>query len=259
MKKIAFTIADEKNMPYAKMMENSLRKFHSEEELPLIIITGDELNALLAQDNQFFYRATPIIANKLFDEGYDLVIKIDADSLVVGKLDYVFDSEYEVGTVYNWNRVDPEKYGEIGVCTIQPIEYYNCGFVAMKSHKFVKHWLHLCMSPHFERMPMREQGFLNVLTHYGFYKTMCFDDFNPFNFYSSWHGLRSKSEWNKIVLKTLNNEKVMVLPQGREGYPEQDKIIRVVHWAGGNEDIKMNYKVYFSDEVSSYLDELTNG
>jgi lipopolysaccharide biosynthesis glycosyltransferase len=85
VKKIVFTIADDNNLKYAEMMEKSLRKFHSEEDLPLVVIKGDDLKARLTIDPMFFYRATPIIASELLKD-YDVVIKIDADSIVTGDL-----------------------------------------------------------------------------------------------------------------------------------------------------------------------------
>ena len=123
-----FTIADDNNLPYAKMLENSFKKFHP--TVPFHIVTGDELAEYTKADPKFFYRATPIIANKYIKE-YDLVLKIDADSIVTGSLDYVFNTkDYDIGTVMNWNRVDPQKYGAVGGWGIHPTDYFNCGFVS---------------------------------------------------------------------------------------------------------------------------------
>lgn len=249
--RVAFVVADTKSEWMLRMFVNSLRKFHTEEELPLVVIGQKELDAMT--DPAKYYKMTPFIAKDLIKE-YELVIKFDVDQLIVGDLSYMWRKviEYDVGTVYNWNRVDPPRFGEVGLTTIAPIEYYNCGLVAMKSEKFVNHWWKLCQSQHFERMPMREQGFLNILTHYGFYRVVCFDDYNPITEESSWWGLRSKGEWNKVVLK--NGE--MILPVGVDGYPETNKKLKVLHWAGGDGSPKMDYRLYFSEEVIAHLDYL---
>lgn len=249
-KRVAFVIASGKQAWMLKPFVNSLRKFHSEEELPLIVYGDKEMDAI--QDPAKFYRATPMFANRLIDD-YELVIKFDVDQIVTGKLNYIFDSDYEVGVVYNWNRVDPRTYGEVGLCTILPQEYFNCGFVAMRSKKFIEKWWNMCISRHFDRMPMREQGFLNILCHYGDYKVRCFDDYDVLHNYSSWHGLASKGEWNKVVMR--NGE--MVLPAGKDGYPNMDKVIRLIHWAGGDNEQKMDYKIRFNEECITYLDYLT--
>lgn len=249
-----FCVADKKNEPYATALRNSLRKFYTEEELPFVLYDQEALDKI--EDPQKFYRATPYFASKLFEQGYDLIIKADADQIITGKLDYMLDDKkhFDAGVVYNWNRVDPQKYGEIGFATISPIEYVNCGFVVMKSKEFVNHWMRLCYGKHFDRMPFREQGFLNTLVYYGNYSILFLDNFDPIFNYSAWHGLLSKSEWNKI--KLVGDE--LVLPQAGDGYPEMDKKIKVIHWAGGEEAQKMNYRLYFQEDVIKRLDYLTH-
>jgi hypothetical protein len=49
---------------------------------------------------------------------------------------------------------------------------------------------------------------------------------------------------------------LMVIPKGKDLFPEQDKTIRAIHWAGGKVDTKMNYRVYFQQEVQNYIDEI---
>ncbi len=247
--KVAFVVADKNNEWMLKPFVNSLRKFHSEEELPLLIIDQEKLDKI--KDRDKFYKMTPLIARDLIKD-YDLVIKFDVDQIITGDLSYMWRVEYDVGTVYNWNRVDPAMYGEVGLATIYPTEYFNCGLVAMKSERFINNWWRLCNSVHFDRMPMREQGLLNALCHYGDYKVVCFDDVDRMREYSAWHGLRSKGEWNKCIIKNAE----MILPAGEDGYPEMNKKIKILHWAGGSESPKLNYQLYFNDECVKYLDWL---
>ena len=170
---VVFTIADDNNLGFANALEKSFKNFHS--DITFKIIKGEELLGYLKQDPNFFYRATPIIAEELFKE-YELVIKIDADSIVTGKLDYVFDTEdYDVATVMNWNRIDPAIYGLVQGWGINPVQYMNCGFVAMRSKKFVHHWKILCFSEQFNALQYREQDLLNILVYYGNYNVRCLD------------------------------------------------------------------------------------
>jgi len=246
---IMFTVADDKNRPYAEMLAKSLRKFYDAKTLPFRIYGNEDIAKF--KDPAFFYRATPLIAKDLIKE-YELVIKIDADSLITGNLDFILNSTgWDVGTVYNWNRTDPLTYGLVSVASLAPQEYYNCGFVAMRNADFINHWDRLCHSVHFDRLQYREQDILNLVCHYGNFKVKCFDDYDPVYNYSAWHGLRSKGEWNKIIVQ--NNE--LVLPKADDRYPERDKQIKVIHWAGGN-GVKMNYKAFFTEEVIKYLDNL---
>jgi hypothetical protein len=243
---VFFTVADAQNKVYAKMLKNSFDKFHQHD-----FRVYDEQFALERQisPNNFWYLSTPLIAKEIFAEGHEWVIKIDADSIITGDLDIVFsDPFFDVGTVYNWNRIDPKTYGEVSLLTIQPLEYFNNGFVVMHSKEFVDHWYKACKSVHFDRMPMREQGFLNILCHYAGFNVRCLDDFK------FWFGLRSKGEWNRCIMK--GND--MILPKGQDHYPMEDKIIRIIHWAGGAGGVKMNYRIYFQEECIKYLDWLVS-
>lgn len=245
--KIVFTIADDRNKPYAKMLENSLRKYHDFE----FRVYDEKFAAERGIDSQtFFYMATPLIAREIFKEGFEWVIKIDADSIVTGSLDNIFyDTFFDTGVVYNWNRIDPRTYGEIGLLTIQPQEYFNNGLVVMHNKDFVEDWYHACRTVHFQRMPMREQGFLNILCHYsGRYNIRCLDDS------AYWYGLKSKGEWNKCII----DKNDLVLPKGKDNYPNENKIVKVIHWGGGEGGVKMNYKIYFQEECIKFLDWLVS-
>lgn len=242
MKRVAFTIADQENMPYAKMMANSLMKFHP--DLDLIIYTekdvGEKIN---------FYRATPMFAKELIKR-YDVVLKIDSDSIITGNLDYIFEQEYDFGGVINYNRTDPKTFGYVKVWDVDPFEYFNAGFVALKSKRFIDHWWSLCNGPHFNNYQYKEQDLMNIMIHYGDYKIKSFDRPDKVYDYHAWHGLLSKGEWNKIIMK--GDE--LVLPKNKE-YPEEDKIIKVIHWAGGKSE-KMNYRIFFKEDVIKRLDYL---
>jgi hypothetical protein len=248
-KVIAFTIADENNMKYAKMLENSLRKFHSEEELPFVIYSPKQWE--LNKDPHFFYRACPYYAKELIKE-YDLVLKLDADQIITGDLGHILDDTgYEVGTVLNWNRVDPTIYGEVRVWDINADKYMNCGLVAMRSEAFINHWWALCQSEHFNVYQYREQDLLNILLHYGMYNYKCFD------WGETWNGLIAKGEWPRTQI--IDN-KLVIMPQQLDNgafFPEKPKLLKVLHWAGGAAGTdKMNYRIGFPEEVVEYIDEL---
>jgi len=245
--KVFFTVADDKNMPYATKMINSLRKFHSEEELPVVIYTEKEVG-----DPTNFYRQKAMFARELINE-YDLVIGADADQIITGPLDYLFEGDYDMGGVLNFSRVDVQKYGVVTTLDIAPQAYFNCGLVAMKSKQFVDHWWALCNSYHFNNYQYREQDLMNIMIHYGHYKIKCFDHADPETGYSAWHGLLSKGEWHRMILK----DGKLVLPAGDDKYPDHDKEIKVMHFAGGqNNPEKMNYRLFCSEEVISHLDGL---
>ncbi len=246
-KVVVFTIADNNNLKYAKALESSFKHFHP--DIPFIIYGQEELDK--NPDPLKFYRATPYYARELIKE-YDLVLKLDCDQLILGNLDYVFTQEYDVGSVLNINRVDPQRYGVVQGWGIIPQQYVNCGFVAMRSKEFVDHWWKLCNSEHFERMQYKEQDLLNILFYYGNYKTICFDHYDAVNNYSAWHGLVAKGEGVHAVIK----DSKIIVPKGRDGYPDKDVELKAYHWAGGSNELKMDYQKHFTEEVIEYIDTI---
>lgn len=251
-KQIAFIIADDRNLPYAKMCINSLRKFHSADELPVKLITGKELEMRLIMDKDFFYRAIPIIASELLQE-YELVLKLDADQIITGPLtDILEDKSYDLGSVLNFNPTDYKNLGPITTYIIHCMTYMNCGFVAMRNKKMVDHWKKLCLTPAiFNNLQYREQDIMNILFYFGDYKTKCFDHKDPQKTTTSWYGLASYGEWLRVELQ---GDK-LILPKNENGYPDKDIEIRCIHFAHGNVE-KMNYKIYFEESVIKRLDYL---
>ena len=238
--KIVFTIADSKNEPLAKLLEKSFKHFHPDVEF--VIYDQKKLDEMGYKEiPNFFYLATPFIAKELIKE-YSLVVKIDADSIITGPLDSVFnDTSYDLGVVLNNNRLE-----SLVTCLNIPYKTYaNCGFVAMRSREFVEHWWSLCMGQFFKQFQYREQDLLNIIIHYGNYNVMCFDAFDE------WLGLTSKSEWgrfevhgNKLVCPSDNN------------YNQTQKIVCAIHAAGGNSQ-KWNWSTQFQPEVVKYLENIT--
>jgi hypothetical protein len=259
--RVAFTIADEKNYWMVEKLTNSLRKFHTEEELPLIVISGEDLKNRLEDDPNFFYRATPVVGKELLQE-YEMVLKLDVDQTITGDLDFLIKSTgWDVGTVINFNPRDMQIYGAVTVWDIGINDYFNCGLVAMRSEAFVDEWLRLCMSGHFNNYQMREQDLLNIVCHYFNFKVKCFDVYDSIHQYNAWHGLISKGHWQEMEMmedKDAKNGKRLVLKPTKDGYNPRLAEIKVLHWGGGNDEQKLHYRTRFSDEVVAYLDWLTN-
>jgi len=236
--KIVFTIADQNNLQYAKLLENSFKHFHPDIEFK--IYGPDEIKDFINIPD-FFYRATPFIAKELIKE-YELVVKIDADSIITGPLDDVFnDTSYDLGVVLNNNRLEPL----VKCFNIPPQIYANCGFVAIRSKEFVNHWWDLCNRFFFREFQYREQDLLNIMITYGNYNVMCFDNT------SKWYGLASKSEWPRFE---IHGDR-LTCPSDVNYNPTQ-KTICCIHAGGGN-TLKWNWEKQFKPEVVKYLKDVT--
>lgn len=262
-KVLCFTVCDQNNFKYAQMMIWSLTKFHPvSKDVDILVITDveakeaaaklpkgvilEDLKPYIKDDPYFFYRQKPIVAERYIDD-YELVLGIDSDSIVTGSLDYVFQTnDHDIGTVINWNRQDPAMYGVVQFQGIAPIEYFNCGFVAMRSKKFIHDWKVLCFSPQFDRMQYKEQDLLNAMCYYGNWNVRCFDHGDGVAKYHAWHGLISKGE---LIRSKMNGEDIYI-PKGfgSTPFPPEDMLIKVIHTGGGSTPNKLSYKTWFEDE-----------
>lgn len=222
-KTVAFVPADNTHLEEFRKFENSLRKFHNEEDLPLLRFNNP------SGDPRFWYRAKPVIARTLIQE-YECVIGFDADQIVTGDLSHIWEGDYDVATVLN----DPSY--PIQLWDIQP--YFNNGLVVLKSEAFINHWYRLCLSSHFEKYQFREQDLLNILcSDYHNYKVKCLDLGDKI------HGEFAKPLWAKCE---LIGDKIMV----------GDKQLCMIHFGGGNIPNKGNYRIKFQPDVIKRIEQL---
>ncbi len=267
-----FSVADRNNFGYAVSMFNSLTKFHNPKDVDMLLITDEtdkdnldklpkgiqieSLNPYTKDDPVFFYRQKPVVAEKYMDE-YELVLGLDADQIITGSLDYIFiTKDYDIGTVVNWNRADPQVYGFVDIARlgIPAPEYYNCGLVAMRSKKFVHHWKVLCFAPEFNYMQYKEQDVLNILAHFGNYNVRCFDAGDGVAKMNAWWGLIAKGELMRAEMR--GDEIVIPKGFGDTPFPPADMTLKVIHAAGGNRENKMNYHTWVPEEVAKRIEYL---
>ena len=226
--KIAFCPADQANEKPFQQLEKSLRKFHIEEDLPL-----RRYDLANIQDPTKWYKAKPLIARELLKE-YEYVIGLDADQIITGDLSDIWQGEFDVACVLN----DPTY--PAAVWDISP--YFNNGLVVLKSEEFVNHWWRLCQSEHFPRYQFREQDILNILaSNYHNYKVKCLD--TAFVCYGEF----GKPFWAQATIKY---DKIYI-PNG-SGEAE----LKVIHFGGGDDPSKGNYKIRFSPEVIKKIEWL---
>lgn len=240
MKTIFFTIADQSNLPYAKMMERSLKFFHPDAELK--IFGSEDIKRITHPEP--FYVAKAFFGKELAED-YEQVINIDADSLVVGSLDEVLASPYEVGCVLNNAITIPDPL-ERQICSLDrtnPAFYMNAGFVSARSTRFWNWWHALNQRHFFQAYQFREQDTLNMIFHYGDLLCVNFDNS------ASIYGLWLNGYWPRTVLE--NGE--IVLPSSVLG---ARKPLKILHWGGGKMSAKMNYRTKFPAEVADRIAEI---
>ena len=99
---VCFTIVDDRYyFPVGThKFINSFKKFHP--DIPLVIFRQDMIDKVFAEKKINFYMAKPTFAKLLMDD-YELVVNLDADTIVTGRMTKVFDEEYDIGAAWNFN------------------------------------------------------------------------------------------------------------------------------------------------------------
>lgn len=223
-KRCYFVIATQSFDKDYTMLEKSFRKFHPTDEL--IRFSDKDI----PQDRDFFFRATPYFAKKLFEQGYTEIAHLDADQIVLGGLEDIWEGDYDVATVLN----DPSYPLKVWDCAF----YFNNGLNVFKNPNFINHWDRLCYTEHFNHYQFREQDLLSILcSDYFNYKVRVLDDLKIY-------GEVAKPLWKDA---TMEGDKVMI----------QGKQLIVVHFGGGSQNpSKGNYRIRFKDDVCAYIDKV---
>ena len=264
-----FAVGSKEYSKYAIPFWRSMVKFHSPKDIDMIwytdekdpevlkkLPTGIKLADLtpLLTDPAFYYRQKPILGELLLND-YELVVGFDSDQIILGNLNYILEAEdYDIGTVYNWNRFDQQYYPMVEMMRIgiMPAEYFNCSLVAMRSKKFVHTWLTWCFSPNFDRVQYKEQDGLNILAYSGNWNVRCFDLPTPKHF--GWFGMLGKGEYVRAELRG----KDIVVPKGfgATPFPPDDVQIHVATLGGGHGAVKDNWAAFFPPKVMERINEI---
>src|SRR3990167_8825056 len=94
-----YSIATGPYISMFEMLKNILRKFDKTSDF---ILFGEN-DIKQSNDPMILYRAAPYFAKKLFEQGYTEVCKLDADSIILGNLDHIWEGDYDVAVVNNFN------------------------------------------------------------------------------------------------------------------------------------------------------------
>lgn len=111
---------------------NSFKRFHPDTDL--VVFRQDVVDAMFQRYGINWFNAKPYFARLLTDE-YDLVVNIDADTIILDRLDEVLDGDYEVGTVTNFND-----YENRSVENVTEEQFLQAGLVASRNPEFWDIW-----------------------------------------------------------------------------------------------------------------------
>lgn len=215
-------------------MINSFKRFHP--EIDLIVFRDDIIKKVFKEKNIDFYNAKPTFALMLVDD-YDLVVNIDADTVITARLDPVLKADYEVGAVWNYNAYENASFENI-----TEKMYLQAGLVASTSKEFWLEWEEKNVDN--RKYIRRENDVLNKVV-YG-EGTQPLYDLKIFDKEYGYMGCKSLDLEDKFYVKDdslwCNKEPVYAY-----------------HWAKGGHLPKLQYdKLGFTWEVQQYLNRVSD-
>ena len=230
MKKVCFAPVDDKHYSLAgtPIMINSFKRFHP--DIDLVVMRQNVVDKLFPEKGINWYNATPYFAQLLFED-YDLVVKMDVDHVVTGRMMEIFDNvNYDVAGPWNYND-----YENSTVENITAEMYIQGGLIASTKKEFWLKWQE--MNRDARKYKGRENDVLNLVI----YKAM-----------------------PQLKLKIVDREKdyygCKSLNRESEFYIENDKLmcrgeqVLAYHNAKGGVYPKLDFdNMPFTDEVKKWL------
>lgn len=245
-RKIAFitNISDEYyySMGAHKLIQ-SAKYFHP--DIPFHVLNSSDVDNL----HVALGAVMPFVMSTIIDQ-YDMVVRFDADSMIVGPLDELLAADAPIIGVRNNN--DLGKAGKDNPLT-QPgcgiDSYLNAGLVGTTSKQFVNEWMDA--NSHYGLMlPFVEQTVLNSLTRK--YKTVILDGPDSGVYYGV-SGLYGNGEENETHWDSWREIEVV-----GEDLMLKGKKVKVLHHAGGHNPDKLGFYM-FNDKTRERLEEIVYG
>lgn len=222
--------------------ENSFRKFHPDCEL---LIYDEKALKLLGLN---WYNAKATMGNMIINEGYDLVVNVDADHYFFDRCDEILADDYDVACPANFNQTDnlvsikttSGLYGEQHKNTfVSEIEFLQGGLIASPNKQFWAHYKYVT-DKYYKRFGCLENDTLNIAAYTYPYKVKVLDggiDYRSVE-HRQWYGC---SIIGKEQSCYIEDGKIMC-----EGKP-----VKAYHFAHGG--AKRKYTEVFNAQVSEFI------
>ena len=248
---------------------NSFKYFHS--EIKIIRFGSEKILDLIWKYPGFMWGSMASIVMKEVKDKYktDCVILLDADSLVLGRMDEVFSFDYDVAA----SRNDPEEHTENESINraydnkkLPNYLFVNAGFIVCKSQVFIEKWVEFQKyevqsyqrNPYLfyqeQEFPMREQDTFNLFFHSGKFKSKILDSLGSNLIYGSSSNKDCSIKDTSDRKSHVKNWKDIEYKNGQ--FFLDNKIVKRLHYGGGFCKRKMGYEL-FSDDIANKIKEIT--
>lgn len=223
----------------------SAKNFHP--DIDFYVFGTEDINKIFESHPEFNWTTIhPAISIQLIDD-YDMVVHIDADSMLTAELTELIDENnlmYDVIGVRNNNDYgkagkDAPIYESYGMYT-----YLNCGLVAVTSKSFLQKWLEYNITIG-NKMPFQEQSILNMMVHTENWKYKILDPVESNVYYGISNAWGTQTHWDSWKeMKVVNNALIL-----------NDKTVKVLHHAGGSQPNKLDFNM-FNTETKTFLEKV---
>jgi len=213
---------------------SSFKKFHH--DIELVVFRQDIIDRIFKEKGVNFYNCKPTFA-KLLAPHYDLVVNIDADSIVLGRMEAVLANDYEVGAAWNFND-----YENMSIENVSEEMFVQAGLVASRNRLFWDVWER--ENKKAMQYPAQENSVLSLIWYndpdISKMKRKIFD-----------------KERDYYGCKSLNREKEFYL-EGGKVMCRNERVV-CYHWArGGGAMPKMQFdKLPFPPKVVDFMNYLS--
>src|SRR3972149_3803774 len=235
MKSVVYTIVDDRYYyPIGThIFINSFKRFHP--DIDLVVFRQDMIDKVFKEKKINFYCAKPTFAKLLYNQ-YDLVVNIDADTVITGPLDQVFMDDYDIGSVWNYNDYENASFDNITEAM-----YLQAGMVASRSKKFWDTWE--IANKDAMKYKRQENDIMNLVA----YNQLPELKLKIFDKDKDYYGCKSLGREPEFYI-----EKNQLMCRGER--------ILAYHFARGGVFPKLNfYQMPLKDDVRIWLDKLSYG
>jgi len=229
MKILPIVKTDVNMLPLAERCKKSWDYFHPDIPMHLVQLENwigymEEVKQLPKYGEASMFVGLFYSIQKMIVDGYDLVVHLDADTVITGRCEEMLAGDYGVA-----------------VSNSPHDNFYNAGVWATTDIKFIKDFYY----PHLVCPISDNDLFVDMVKHYKQqHKIKVLDDDNS----GVWYNERSREWWNRLEIK---DDKLFT----------PDRQIKILHWAGGiAQPLKQRMSCsLFSDEVKLWLNKITGG
>lgn len=232
MRSIFYTIVGDSyyNGAGTPILINSFKKFHP--DIPLTIFRQDMIDRVFKEKGINFYNAKPTFA-KLLSPHYDLVCNLDADHVVLGRLEEILKGDYDIAAPINKNDFE-----NTSVENVTEDMFLQGGLVASTKPEFWEVWE--SQNKKAMEYKCKENDIMNLVMYNTLkdYKLKIFD--------------KDKDYYG---CKSLNRESEFYLEEGKVMCRKEQ--VYLYHHAKGGVLPKLQFdKIGFNTDVAAFMNYL---